>query len=289
MGTRNPYHESDRPKANMEIRPARMYPASFCFLSPVNQKNHLRPALTSASAAFLQTILASATLLAAESPPDQPVPCKEKEWIYKHRYLSSLVLQATRRPRLDVYFLGDSITEWWPLMGKDVWQEEFGAMRVFNCGVAGDTTQNILFRITQGEFEHTSPKVVVLLAGINNLGLSATLKPEELAKGIQRIIAVLHAKSPASKILLLSIFPSGEPGDPVRDRIRATNKLIQPLADGKVVFFLDLYDKFLDAKGVMPYDVSPDGTHLYSKGYRIWADAMRPVLKELLETPDPNE
>jgi lysophospholipase L1-like esterase len=97
---------------------------------------------------------------------------------------------------------------------------------------------------------------------------------------------VLRAKSPKSKILLLSIFPSGEPGDPIRSRIQETNELIAKFGDGKSVVFLNLYDRFLDDKGVMPADVSPDGTHLYAKGYAIWAEGMRPVLKELLEAEE---
>lgn len=218
----------------------------------------------------------------AEPAPDVPFPCMEKDWILKHKYLSSLVLQASHREQLDVYFLGDSITEFWPYDGKAVWQAEFGKLRVLNCGVSGDKTQNILLRITQGEFDRISPKVAVVLAGINNLGSSPDLKPEALAAGIGKIVATLHAKSPATKILVLSIFPPSEPADPIRERIRATNRLMAKLADGKAVVFLDLYDRFLDDKGVVPFDVSPDGTHLYAKGYQIWADAMRPVLKEML-------
>ena len=223
----------------------------------------------------------------AEIPPDQPAPCPEKQWVGQHRYLASLVLQAIRRPRLDVYFLGDSITQFWPYDGKAVWQREFGGLHVFNAGVSGDKTQNILYRITQGEFAGISPKVVVLLAGINNLGEATELKPTGLAHGIERIVAVLRQKSPSTKVLLVSIFPSGEPADPIRGRIQETNKIIAGLADGKAVFYLDIYDKFLDGHGVFPADLSPDGTHLYEKGYAIWAEAMRPVLKELLEAPEP--
>ncbi len=219
---------------------------------------------------------------AAEAPPDRPTPCLEKAWMNKHRYLTSLALQASHRPRLDIYFLGDSITEFWPYDAKEVWHAEFGSMQVLNCGVAGDKTQNILYRVSQGEFEHLSPKVIVLLAGINNLSESPALKPAELAQGHRRILETLRAKSPQSRILLLSIFPSGEPSDPIRERIRATNQLLAGLADGKSIFYLDIYDRFLDAHGVLPGDVSPDGTHLYAKGYRIWADAMRPKLMELL-------
>ena len=224
------------------------------------------------------------SLPAAAGPsPDTPFPANDKWWSHYHVYLTGLVTQASSKPPLDIYFLGDSLTEFWPVIGKDVWETEFGHLHVLNNGVRGDTTQNILFRITHGEFERIHPKVVVLMAGINNLGLDPTVTPQSLTKGIQAIIGVLHAKSPESKILLLSILPSGElPTDPVRKRIQDTNALLSKLADDKTIFFLDIYNRFLDAVGKFNADVSPDEVHLTAKGYRIWADAMRATLQKLL-------
>ena len=217
-------------------------------------------------------------------PTDLPQPRTDEAWLNKHHRLTSLVLEASRRPapELDIYFLGDSITEWWPLMAKEVWDAEFGRLRVLNCGASGDRTENILYRITHGEFEQITPRVIVLLAGINNLGGSPQLRAEELARGLERIVATLRAKSPASKILLLSIFPAGERSDPIRARIVETNKRVAGLADNSSVFYLDIYAKFLDPNGNLPATNAPDGLHLSANGYQIWADAMRPTLQGLL-------
>lgn len=229
------------------------------------------------------------TVFAADAPkPDVPQPCLEKHWFGMHNYLTGLVRQASQKPALDVYFLGDSITEFWPTLGKQVWESEFGKLKVLNCGVSGDTTQNILYRITQGEFDRISPKVVVLLAGINNLGLSPELKPEDLAKGLQRIVTTLQGKSPASKIILVSILPCDESSAPVRNRIRETNQQLAKLGDDQSVFYLDIHDAFLDPAGNFTTAVSPDGTHLNANGYKIWAEAMRPILKKLLESAAPS-
>ncbi|MGC3989903.1 MAG: GDSL-type esterase/lipase family protein [Chthoniobacteraceae bacterium] len=244
---------------------------------------------------FAATAFATITLClfanpiaAAETPrADISTPCLEKAWFNKHNYLVSLVSEAQRKPPLDIYFLGDSITEFWPALGTDVWKAEFGKMQVLNCGVAGDTTQNILYRITHGEFEHLTPKVIVVLAGINNLGLYPQLTAEGLAHGLQRITETLHARSPASRILLLSIFPSGDAHGPVRQRIIDTNRLLALLNGHNQVTYLDIYQKFLDADGNFPDAITPDGTHLNAKGYQIWADAMRPTLQKLLPPPQP--
>jgi lysophospholipase L1-like esterase len=228
-------------------------------------------------------ILICAFHAVADLPPDTPFPSNDKWWYNYHNYLTGLVTQASSKPRLDIYFLGDSITEFWPHLAKDVWDKEYGTLRVLNNGVRGDTTQNILYRITHGEFERIHPKVVVLLAGINNLGTDPKLAPQSLAKGIQAIIAVLHAKSPESKILLISILPSGElPADPVRKRIQDTNALLAKLADDKTIFFLDIYNHFLDADGKFSPELTPDELHLNARGYQVWADAMRATLQKLL-------
>lgn len=229
-------------------------------------------------------VLSAGIARTTEPPrPDVPMPCFDKQWFGKHNYLCSLVLKASRNPRLDVYFLGDSITEFWPFDGKEVWKAEFGKLQVLNCGVSGDTTQNILFRITHGELARIAPKVVVVLAGINNLGTYPQLRSDELAGGIRQIVATIRLKSPTSKVVLLSIFPSGEPNDPIRARIVETNKRLAALGDNCSVFFLDIYNSFLDSDGNFPITLSPDGTHPSAKGYQVWADAMRPTLQKLLE------
>jgi beta-glucosidase len=224
----------------------------------------------------------------AEPPrPDIAVPSLDKRWMGKHKYLASKVLQASQHPPLDLYFLGDSITEFWPEIASGVWQAEFGRWHVVNCGISGDTTQNILYRITNGEFDKIAPRVVVVLAGINNLGRDPALASAALTTGIQRIVAILRGKSPSSKIILLGIFPAEDPGSPIRARIKETNKLLAPLADGKSVFYLDLERAFLDPDGNFPASLSPDGVHLNARGYQAWADAMRPMLLRLLDADAP--
>jgi len=42
-----------------------------------------------------------------------------------------------------------------------------------------------------------------------------------------------------------------------------------------------LGDHFLNPDGECPEDIMPDALHLNEQGYRIWAEAMEPKLKEL--------
>ncbi len=116
--------------------------------------------------------------------------------------------------------------------------------------------------------------MVVLLIGTNNLDSHT---PPEIAAGITAIVARLRAKLPASKILLLGLFPrAAMPNHPLRLRVQSVNALLADLDDGRHVRYLDIGPRFLNADGTITRDIMPDWLHLSRKGYRIWADAMEP-------------
>ena len=93
----------------------------------------------------------------------------------------------------------------------------------------------------------------------------------------------IHLRSPKTKVLLLGIFPRGATvEDEKRQRNAEINQLIKNLDDQKRVWFLDIGDHFLDENGVLPKSVMADLLHPGESGYRIWAEAMEPLLARLL-------
>ena len=84
----------------------------------------------------------------------------------------------------------------------------------------------------------------------------------------------LQKDFPDARILLLGIFPRGNPGDAARATIADINKTIQKLDDGKKVFYMDIGAGFLDASGAIPRDIMSDALHPTAKGYEIWANAV---------------
>ena len=62
-----------------------------------------------------------------------------------------------------------------------------------------------------------------------------------------------------------------------------TNKLIAPLADNKMIFFMDISDKFLDADGNLKPELMPDFLHPNAAGYQLWLDAVKPQLDEMMK------
>jgi len=184
---------------------------------------------------------------------------------------------------IDLLLHGDSITDWWVQNddNKKVFQKYFGNIRTANFAVAGDTTQGVLWGLHNGEGQGFQPKAIMLMIGTNNMGSNTA---PEIAEGIGAVILEMRHDFPDAKILLLAIFPRGVPGDPVRDKIAETNKIISKLDDQKHIFYLDIGAKFLDEKGVfLPDSFRPDNLHPLAKGYDIWGEAVQSTLAKLLQ------
>ena len=148
-----------------------------------------------------------------------------------------------------------------------------------NLGYGWDRTENVLWRITHGEFEGVSPKVVVVMIGTNNIDLNT---PDEIAAGVAAICAEVHRRSAATRILLLGIFPRGASPDATRAKVNMVNQRIARLDGSHGVTYLDVGNAFLEADGSISKEVMADFLHPTATGYALWAAAMEPTLTRLL-------
>ncbi len=215
-----------------------------------------------------------------------PVPRKEDWAMAQHQS----IVKNCKSPGLNVVFIGDSITHGFQFAdGVKVWQEYCSPMVSFSFAVPGDKTENVLWRITEGgELDGISPKVIVILIGINNLYASPD-SAEDVAKGITTIVNCAKAKLPDTKILLLGIFPCFNVTHIGTVKAQAANAIISKLHDGKQVFFLDIGDRFIEPDKTISKEKLKDGLHPSEKGYRIWVDAMKPYLDDLLNNDGKGE
>jgi beta-glucosidase len=118
------------------------------------------------------------------------------------------------------------------------------------------------------------------MIGTNNCGSNTS---EEIAEGVEAIIKKLREELPEMKVLVLAIFPRGEDDThPGRQVNMKANKLIAELADGEMVYFLDINDAFLTDDRILTREVMPDLLHPREKGYGIWAEAMEPTIAKLM-------
>ena len=120
-----------------------------------------------------------------------------------------------------------------------------------------------------------------MLIGDNN---SIAGEPaQEIADGVMAVVQKLREKVPESKILLLAIFPSGERADnPQRVRAMAANAIFRKVADGRLIRYLDIGDRFTNRDGTISKVIMPDFDHLSPSGFGLWAEAIEPVVKDLL-------
>ena len=229
-------------------------------------------------------LLPGGQAIAADNAATKPVP-RDAGWVKRHEGF----VEIAKKGDVDVLFLGDSITDGWRGKGgAEVWKKHFEPLKAANFGIGGDRTEHVLWRITNSELEGISPKVAVLMIGTNNSGANSA---EEIAEGITLIVKTLREKQPQMKVLLLAVFPRAgkrEPGaetvpaSGLHPKIGEVNKIIAKLDNGKTVRYLDIGPKFQEEDGSLTKEIMPDFLHLSEKGYQRWADAITPLLTEML-------
>ena len=162
-------------------------------------------------------LAASALLLAgADKPPHEavaatPISRMETGW-WRARHEAKLA--EARARRIDLVWLGDSITEDWEQAGPEdwrnfapVWQHYYGSRNALNLGFKGDTTSHLLWRLQNGELDGLHPKLAILLIGANDMG-RVHWNAEQTVAGIAADLDEARRRMPGAKIILLSVLPS---------------------------------------------------------------------------------
>lgn len=170
----------------------------------------------------------------------------EQWWIMRHR----TIVEEIKQKKVDVIFIGDSITHGWQDEGRQVWQKYYAGRNAMNMGFAGDRTQHVLWRLENGEIKNISPKLAVILIGTNNSnGTDNTAK--EIGEGIIAICQKLRNDLPNTKILIMGIFPRGQKPSEQRQKNSEASKLASAVADSESIYYQDINDKFIDSDGTL--------------------------------------
>ena len=203
------------------------------------------------------------------------------------RHAEKLALVA--REKFDLVMIGNSITNNFEKPEyQSVWQQFFEPRKALNLGYSGYRTENLLWNIQNGELEGQSPKVIIVEIGTNNVdekNYPTRHTAGQLAGGIEAIVKLLRKKCPDSKIVVMRCFPGcyGRP-NPTSHRaiLERASDLVSKLADQKHVFYCDVNHVFLNMDGSISHDMMPDWLHPSPEGAKRWAQAMEPLLSELM-------
>lgn len=226
-------------------------------------------------------------------PPPKAMP-SEPGWGFYPQFPTAWLahfesqLARTKQGGVNVIFLGDSITQGWgdAKAGLSVWKERYEPLGAVNYGIGGDSTRQVLWRLTHGLVDGLQPKLVVVKIGTNNLYEDQNSgSDEDIARGIEAVVKTLREKLPQSRVLLLGILP--RQNDWFCGRAKRINAIIKKLDDGKNVRFLDLWNLFYDEASTNSHCrvkrelFNKDLLHLEKKGYQVWSDAMQPLFIEM--------
>jgi len=224
-------------------------------------------------------------------PAGMPVARADRNSMIAHTQL----LEKAKKGGINIYFEGDSITRRWGATDyPDLltnWKQNFFGWNAADFGWGADTIQNILWRLENGELDNVNPKVIVLLAGTNNLG--ATVPPQnedakvnDIVGGLEAVLHMMQWKAPNATIVLTAIFPRNDnmAVKPIIDKINAN---LAKLADGRQVRFLNINAKMADQDGKLFDGMmnTRDKLHPQLQGYQVWADGLKPIFTELLGPP----
>lgn len=246
------------------------------------------------SVLYMFTVLLGAACLAlpASSAPAPALPPTLKpephqrdpyDWNARHE----AVKKRNQAVKPEYVMIGDSITHHWggepsgdsKKVGAASWNQLFGPHAATNMGFGFDYVDNAYYRVQNGELDGTSPRVIIVLLGTNNLGHRKDT-PQACADNIKAFVRLVHQKCPSSKILLLGVLPRKEKD--LAGPVKEANKLLAKLQNGKNVFFADPGKALLSGDGSSPKnEFMRDVVHPNARGYEVLEKELAALLKKM--------
>ncbi len=193
---------------------------------------------------------------------------KAQDWANIKKYAeanSKVPPPATGEKR--VVYMGDSITDFW--INND--STFFAGKPYFDRGISGQTTGQMLLRFRE-DVINLKPKVVVILAGINDI--AENNGPSKMEDVFGNIVSMAElAKANHIKVVLSSVtpafaFPWRKSIDPV-PKVKALNEMLKAYADKNSITYLDYFTAMADARKGLPANLSKDGVHPTLEGYKM--------------------
>ena len=207
------------------------------------------------------------------------VELKNKDKIsYYDSKCKSYAVQNTNLSNGQIVFIGDSITDLYPL---DSHYSEL-TIATYNRGIGGDTTVGVLARLDVSLFD-LEPSKIVLMIGINDL--NAGRSNDDIITNYQQILNKIKERLPETKVYCMSVLPMAEAllqyfsdlNERI-ERIIQLNVRISEIAEEKGYKFVDLFSHVEDGSHYLRAELTDDSLHLNANGFAIWASVLKPYL-----------
>jgi len=177
-----------------------------------------------------------------------------------------------------VIFLGDSITDGWPL------EQYFPEKSYLNRGISGQTTLQMLGRFRQDVIQ-LHPKSVVILAGTNDITrLSDSASLEGIKANFESMVELSQMHQ--IRVVLCSVLPVNDYNSAHRDsfaawrmeKIRELNEWLREYSLSHQLLYIDYFTSMVDDAGYLRRELADDGLHPNLAGYAIMAELVKSAL-----------
>ena len=202
---------------------------------------------------------------------------------YKRYAKANSELPKVEKKNKRVVFMGNSITEGWPMHRPEFFKENPSYV---GRGIGGQTSYQFVLRFRE-DVVKLNPKVVVINAGTNDVAENTGPYNEEHTFG--NIVTMVNiAKANKIKVILTSVLPAKGFGwkreiKDAPEKIMALNARIKKYAEENKIPYVDYDSARVDTEGSsMPTKYSNDGVHPLPDGYKVMEALIQPVIKKLL-------
>jgi len=220
--------------------------------------------------AFAAIVLSTYTLAAAP-----PANSAEADFGQLKFYRTANERLLASPQKVDVVFLGDSITQIWGAHPK-TWFSEPGWI---NRGIGGQTTSQLLLREKQDALD-LHPRAILLEGGSNDMRIGFT--PEEIRDNFLTMGELAEAHHIA--VFVATMTPTCDCFRPLSglrtvERIHELNQLLAAMCKARHWRLIDLNTPLADAQGRMNQNLTIDGVHPNDKGYYLLAPIVEKNLR----------
>lgn len=223
----------------------------------------------------------------ATQAPEPPIPQLvtttpkarlEPDLVARHKE----ILADVSRGGHEIAFLGASIMEGWPHAGAEVWNSVWVPRHSVCCGIGGDRTQNVLFRLDDGLLEalaapNNSIRWIVLNIGSNNTDVDSGA---DIAEGVRAVVARIRTRLPEARFVV-TLFPRGQWPNPLREKLRDAHERVASYYAAhrsSHVIVMDMWPFFLTDAGELPAETMPDFLHPSLAAYKVWSAELEKVM-----------
>jgi lysophospholipase L1-like esterase len=199
---------------------------------------------------------------------------RAEDWPNLGRYQESNAAIIGSGVRPDVVFMGDSISEAWPLADPNF----FSASRV-GRGIGGQTSPQMLVRFYPDVLA-LRPKAVHIVCGSNDIATNTG--PTTPYRYQCNLLAMIELARSQELRVILGLLPPAAfipwTGFESRAWVIELNAWLRTVAASRSCTLVDYHAPLDDGSGGMRTEFTHDGVHPNRRGYAVMREALEPLL-----------